>query len=308
MSAHLGQVPWKVDVDTVHDSQVVRQELQRNDVDQTLQAVDSAGDTDGPILGINGVVLFVANNDWKNAKSRSRMRNFGSLKRQVAESIERLTGLTLSGSHLGQSALNLGVERILSHDEDDGQVLVDQGKRSVLELSSKDTLRVHIRNLLDFQSSLETGGELVASAHDQQRLFLCERLLGQLLQSLVLHQDGLDLSGNVVQSVDNLLSALLLGNGVIRKLESHHDESDVLRGVSLGGGDTNLGTGVDVDTGMTLTRQGRTDSVDDTQTQCTPLQTVSHGQNGVGSFSRLRDKDGDIVSKNRGLSVEEVGS
>ena len=62
------------------------------------------------------------------------------------------------------------------------QVLVDQGKGSVLQLSGKDlrsqtghtgqlekggtdpdfgtyTLRVHVRNLLDLQSSFQTGGD-----------------------------------------------------------------------------------------------------------------------------------------------------
>jgi hypothetical protein len=75
-----------------------------------------------------------------------------------------LTGLSFTGSNLGKSRLNLGVERVLGHDEDDAikserintvnlvgrstddvrKVLVDQSERSVLELSSKDLCVEHI--------------------------------------------------------------------------------------------------------------------------------------------------------------------
>ena len=120
---------------------------------------------------------------------------------------------------------------------------------------------------------------LVTTTHDQQRLLLGESLLSQLLQRLVHHQDSLDLSGNLVQAVDDLLTTLLLGDGIVRELECHHDEGDVLGSVGLGRGDSekqnadvverksdlacstiyylpDLGSSVDVNTSVTLTRQG----------------------------------------------------
>jgi hypothetical protein len=48
------------------------------------------------------------------------------------------------------------------------------------------------------------------------------------------------------------------------------------------------------------------DSVDHTQTQGSPLQTVPHGQDGVRSLTGLGHKDGDIVSEDGSLSVEEI--
>jgi hypothetical protein len=83
------------------------------------------------------------------------------------------TGLTLSSGHLSKRGLDLRVERVSSHDEDDGHVLIDERERSVLELTSEDlddkfclctltsltyTLTVHVRDLLDLQSTLQTGG------------------------------------------------------------------------------------------------------------------------------------------------------
>jgi len=48
------------------------------------------------------------------------------------------TGLTLSSGNLRKGRLDLGVERVSSHDEDDGHVFIDKRERSVLELTSED--------------------------------------------------------------------------------------------------------------------------------------------------------------------------
>jgi hypothetical protein len=83
------------------------------------------------------------------------------------------TGLTLSSGDLSKRRLDLGVERVSSHDEDDRHVLIDERERSVLELTSKDlddqfclcsltsltyTLTVHVRDFLNLQSTLQTSG------------------------------------------------------------------------------------------------------------------------------------------------------
>jgi len=65
----LGQVPGEVDVDSVHDGQVVRQQLQGQHVDQTLQAVDGERNSDGPVLVADGGVIVVANDDCNEARS-----------------------------------------------------------------------------------------------------------------------------------------------------------------------------------------------------------------------------------------------
>lgn len=63
-----------------------------------------------------------------------------------------------------------------------------------------------------------------------------------------------------MKTVDDLLSSSGLANGIIGQLNSHHDKSNVLRSVGLGGGDTDLGTSVDVDTTVGFTRERRLES------------------------------------------------
>jgi hypothetical protein len=127
---------------------------------------------------------------------------------------------------------------------------------------------VHIRHLLDLESTLQARSDcrqyifdatptLITTAHNQQRLLLGKGILGKLLQSLVHHQDTLDLRRNLVKTINDLLTSSRLANGVVGELESNHDEGDILRGVRLGRGNTDLGTSVDVHTAVGLTRKGR---------------------------------------------------
>lgn len=57
-SHRLGQVAREINVETLHDSQPVGNQLQRNDVEETLQAVDSLGNLD--LLGLVGCELLIA--------------------------------------------------------------------------------------------------------------------------------------------------------------------------------------------------------------------------------------------------------
>lgn len=156
----LGEVSREVNIDAVHDGEVyrsvhiahpritqsrtVRQELERNNVDETLKTIDSSGDTDDLVGRVgNRVVIVIADDD------RS----------------------TFSSGDLGKSRSDLGVERVSGHDEDDAEnehgqanlayylrkVLVHKRKGPVLELSSEDSLAVHVGNLLDLQGTLKTS-------------------------------------------------------------------------------------------------------------------------------------------------------
>ena len=109
---------------------------------------------------------------------------------------------------------------------------VDERQRTVLELSSKDTLRVHVRELLDLERSFQAGRVLVSSAHDEQRALSRDRRC-QLLDIAVQSEDVSNLSGKLVQSVDDGVPALGKRNAVLAKLQRHHDQGNVLRCVGL---------------------------------------------------------------------------
>lgn len=176
----LGKVPWKVDVDACGDGEVVREELERDDSQETLKAVDGAGDTDGLHTRLDVLVVVVANDN----------------------------GLTFSRCDLHERGLNLGVQRVLGHDQNDGHRLVNESERTVLELTGKDTFRVHVADFLDLKGALETGSVLISSTHDEQGALLGQSVVSKTLEGLVLGKDGLDLVWESMQAVNDGVSSL----------------------------------------------------------------------------------------------------
>ena len=177
---------------------MVAEELERNDIQQPLQAIHRLRDTDRASIRRDPIVALIAQNDR----------------------------LGLTRRDLRKRALNLGVERILGHDDDHGHVLIDESKRTVLEFASKDTLRVHVADLLDLERTLKAGGvpkqeivsysgrkngqerdSLVSTTHDQEGLVITDHG-GQLLDFRVKIEDPLDLAGECVETVDDLLPPL----------------------------------------------------------------------------------------------------
>jgi hypothetical protein len=59
----LGEVSRKVHVNSIEHGQVVRQQLQRNDGKDALQAVDGWRHRDGQVVPVQAGVAFVADND-----------------------------------------------------------------------------------------------------------------------------------------------------------------------------------------------------------------------------------------------------
>lgn len=90
---------------------MVTQQLERDDVEDTLQAVDGTGDGDRLVLLLLDRVVLAADDDR----------------------------LSLAGGDLGEGRLDLGVERVTRHDDDNRHVLVDQGERAVLKFTGEDT-------------------------------------------------------------------------------------------------------------------------------------------------------------------------
>ena len=93
---------------------MVAKQLQRDDVQDPLKAVDSAGDYNlAPASLLEHRVVIAADDDW----------------------------LALAGGDLREGRLDLGVERVAGHDDDYRHVLVDERERAVLKFTSEDTCR-----------------------------------------------------------------------------------------------------------------------------------------------------------------------
>jgi hypothetical protein len=160
---------------------------------------------------------------------------------------------------------------------------------------------------LDLERCLQARRVLVPSSHDQQTPLLSERRVGERLEFAVVLEDLLDLTRQLVQSVDDGVPPLGERDPVLAELDGHHDEGDVLRRVGLGRRDSDLGSGVDVDTAVRFTRDGRSDDVDDSDIERSSLEAVAHREDRIGRLSRLRDEDADVVPEDGRLPVEEVG-
>lgn len=71
---------------------------------------------------------------------------------------------------------------------------------------------------------------------------------------------------------------------------------------------TDFWTSIDMNTTMSFSGNGGTDSVYDSQTQRPTFQTITQSQNGVCSFSRLRNENTNVISENRSLTIQKVRS
>ena len=207
--------------------------------------------------------------------------------------------------------LLIGVQGLLEEvvagkDHDDGEVLINQGQDTVLELPRHDSLAVKVGNLLDLQGTFQGSRVLATTAEQKQGLLVLEGPLAQLLDGLVELQDGLDLLRDLAETLHNLLASLDLGGTVLAERQSEHDHGNELRSVGLGRGNTNFGAGVDVDTTVGEERDGRTDNVDNTNGQGATLQAVTESHQRIGSLTRLGNKHAGVVTENRGLSVQEI--
>ena len=132
-------------------------------------------------------------------------------------------------------------------------------------------------------------------------------LEAHLLDALVELEDLLELLGDLGKTVHDVHTPLVLACTVLRQSKSEHDHADELGGVGLGGGDTDLGTGVDVDTAVGHERDAGADNVDDTNSQGATLQAVAESHEGVGSLTGLGDEDASVVTEDGSLTIEEVG-
>lgn len=279
-SDRLGQVTGEVNVKTLENSEPVGNELERDDVEETLEDVDGLGDLDLLSLGsLELLIVRVADDD----------------------------GLTTTSNDLLVGVEGLFEEVITGEDHDDGKVLVDQSQDTVLQLTRHDSLAVKVGDFLNLESTLESSGELATTAEKEERLLVHE-VLAELLDGGVKLKDGLDLGRDVGETLHDLLTTSLLGSTVLAQGQSEHDHGNELRGVGLGRGDTDLRTGVNVDTTVGEEGDGGADDVDDTNSQGTTLQAVAESHEGVGSLTRLRDEDAGVVTEDRSLSVKEIGS
>lgn len=277
-SDRLGQVPGEIDVEALADREPVGHELQRNDVEETLEGINSLRDLDLlDLVGREFWVVLVADDD----------------------------GVTLASDDLLVGVEGLGEDVVASQDHDDREVLVDQSEHAVLQFTRHDGLAVKVRDFLDLQGTFKSGGVLSTTAEKEHALLILE-LLAELLDRRIKLEDLLKLIGNLAKALHNLLSPLLLGRAIVGQRQGKHDHADELGSVRLGGGNTDFGAGVDVNTTMGEQGDGGTDHVDDTNGQGATLQAIAESHERISSLTRLRDENASVITEDGCLPVQEI--
>lgn len=112
---------------------MIAQKLHRHHIQKALNCIYRVRDANTVvILEERIIVVFIDQADW-----------FSSTSSNLLECVFQMLNIILD-----RLATNRVVP-ILVHDHEDRHIAVNQGKGSVLELSSKDSLRVNIANFLD---------------------------------------------------------------------------------------------------------------------------------------------------------------
>jgi len=147
---------------------------------------------------------------------------------------------------------------------------------------------------------------LETTADDEQRLFVEECRLRELFQLLVLLEHLGDLLGQGLEVLDDLDTAVHERDLVFAQEERKEGQDDELRGVGLGGRNTDLRADVEVAATRGLARDGRANRIGDANGERTTRVAVAQGQKGVGGLARLAHKDANVVTEDWGLAIEEV--
>ena len=98
-----------------------------------------------------------------------------------------------------------------------------------------------------------------------------------------------------MKSTNDFTSAGLKREAIGGQNEGKHGEGEDLRGVGLRRGHSDLRSGVDVDSAVSLARNGRADGVGDAHGQGATGLAVAQGIEGVGRLTGLRDEEADVV-------------
>ena len=108
-----------------------------------------------------------------------------------------------SFSHLLEGIHTLGEHTVSHHYHQDGHSGVHHCQGAMLQLPGLDALTVHVGQLLDLESSLQTCGKIETSTHDEQRLLLVE-LLGDIQHLLVKLENLFDLLRKLPEAINDL--------------------------------------------------------------------------------------------------------
>ncbi len=131
---------------------------------------------------------------------------------------------------------------------------------------------------------------------------------GYLLNLVVLQKDLLNLLGDKDEFMEDFIVLFLTNCSLCHtEGEGKHGEDGDLSGEGFGGGNANLGTDMDIDSGVGDASDAGTYAIDDAEDECALLLCQFHGCHGVGSFARLGDGHYHIIGFDDGVGIAKLG-
>src|SRR6185312_13681079 len=159
----------------------------------------------------------------------------------------------------------LWIVQIARSDTNDGNVLVDERIRAVLDLTGGIAFRVDIGSFFQFERAIESNG-IVHVAPNVEEVFDLVVLLRQLVAEVVLVQNGLDFvrkSQEFVHQSGNFL----IGEraACFAEVDGEEVERNQLRAKCLGRRDADFRSSLRMDDGVGFASDGRVQNIGDSQ-------------------------------------------
>ena len=170
----LGQVARLVDVAAAAHGDVIRQQLQRHDLENRQQQLAGVRNGDDVVGDAGGFVS-------------------PSLTSGDDDPFARLDFLNIGDGLLVKDAAARARDWIVRGQHDHGQLLVDQRVGAMLHLARGIAFGVDVGDLLQLERAFERDGEMDAAA-EEEKVGGAEKLAAQFLVVRVVREDGFELS------------------------------------------------------------------------------------------------------------------
>ncbi len=184
-----------------------------------------------------------------------------------------------------------GIFFVARGENDDRQILVDQGVGAVLHFAGGVPLGVNVGDLLQLQSAFEGDG-VVDAAAEVKKVIAPEKLAAELLDRFV----GLENRFELVRDARELLQQHLRAIGGelaanLAEVERNENQRGQLGGESFCGGHADFGPGVSVDRAAGFPGEHRADDVADGQRLGALVLGLALRGQGIGGFAGLADAE-----------------
>ena len=209
-------------------------------------------------------------------------------------------------TNLLQVRLQLFQQLIVRRNRDHRHVLVNERKRTVLQLASRVALRVNVGDLLKLERAFQGNG-VERSPAEEQRVVHIKEAFGEFSERGVQSQSFFEHIIKVVQRGDDFRFARGVETMASAEHERKQQQIDQLRGKRLGRRNPNLRACLQHDAQIRLPRQGAGGDIAQSQgREVTGFPSDAKRSERIGRFTRLRNGDEQRIRLHSDMAVAEL--